>query len=100
MILDNMDNPTELKNFDETYDKINQFFRIFEELKKSYDRLTIEVNELKSNPQKEEYLKRIEELEKEILELKKTNKTLKETENLIKNKVERLAVKLENIEEI
>ena len=57
-----------------------------------------ELEQLKANTHKEEYLKRISELEKEIMYLKKTNKTLKETENLIKNKIERLAVKVENID--
>lgn len=93
-----MDELSELTDFEQIYQRVEQFIQIFDELQKSHDRLKIELEEARSNPQKEEYVKRIKELEKEILKLKKTNKTLKETENLIKNKVERLAVKLENIE--
>lgn len=93
-----MENQPEFVSFDQIYNKIQRFFKVFEELVESNSRLKIELEEIKANPQKEEYLKRINELEKEISNLKKTNKTLKETENLIKNKIERLAVKVENID--
>ena len=93
-----MENQAELINFDQLFDKIQQFFKVFDALVKSHNQVKSELEQLKANPYKEEYLKRISELEKEIMYLKKTNKTLKETENLIKNKVERLAVKLEDID--
>jgi len=93
-----MDNQSETANFERVYQKIQQFFEIYEELKKRHDRLTTELEQVRSNPEKEQQGKRIRELEKEIIHLKKINKTLKEKESLIKNKVDRLAVKLENIE--
>ena len=93
-----MENQSEYVSFDQIYNKIQQFFKVFDELVESHNRLKTELEEVKANPQKEEYLKKINELEKEISDLKKTNKTLKETENLIKNKIERLAVKVENID--
>jgi phage host-nuclease inhibitor protein Gam len=93
-----MDNQSALIDFEQIYNKVQQFFEVFDALVKSHTQMKTELEQLKANPQKEEYLKKINELEKEIAYLKKTNKTLKETENLIKNKVERLAVKLENID--
>jgi RecA/RadA recombinase len=93
-----MENQLEVINFDQIFNKIQQFFEVFDALVKFNNQLRAELEQLKANPHKEEYLKRISELEKEIMYLKKTNKTLKETENLIKNKVERLAVKLEDID--
>jgi uncharacterized protein Yka (UPF0111/DUF47 family) len=93
-----MENQSEFVSFEQIYNKIQQFFKIFEELVESNNRLKSELEEIKANPQKEQYLKKISELENEISSLKKTNKTLKETENLIKNKIERLAVKVENID--
>ncbi len=46
----------------------------------------------------QEYMKQLTELEGVVRQLKRENKTLKEKEKLIKNKIERLAVKLEEIE--
>lgn len=93
-----MDNQPELIDFEQVYNKIQQFFKVFDALVKSHNQIKTELEQLKANPHKEEYLKKISVLEREIVYLKKTNKTLKETENLIKNKVERLAVKLESID--
>jgi hypothetical protein len=93
-----MENHKDFVDFEQVYNKIQQFFIVFEELVESHKRLKTELEEAKANPRQEEYLKRINELEMEISNLKKTNKTLKETENLIKNKIERLAVKVERIE--
>lgn len=93
-----MDNQSDTENFDRVYQKIQQFFKIYEELKKGHDRLKTELEQARSNDQKEVQDKKIQELEREIIRLKKINKTLKEKESLIKNKIDRLAVKLENIE--
>ena len=93
-----MESQNEIVNFDEVFLKVQQFFKLFEELKRRHDRLKKELEGARSNPEKENQTRRIQELEKEVIHLKKINKTLKEKESLIKNKVDRLAVKLENIE--
>lgn len=93
-----MQSQNEIGDFDQVYQKIQQFFKIFEELKRRHDRLKAELEEIRSNPEREHQGNRIKELEREVAQLKKLNKTLKEKESLIKNKIDRLAVKLENID--
>jgi predicted nuclease with TOPRIM domain len=93
-----MQSQNEIGDFDQVYQKIQQFFKIFEELKRRHDRLIAELEEIRSNPEKEQQGNKIRELEMEVAQLKKLNKTLKEKESLIKNKIDRLAVKLENID--
>jgi seryl-tRNA synthetase len=93
-----MQSQNEIGDFDQVYQKIQQFFKIFEELKRRHDRLIAELEEIRSNPEKEQQGNKIRELEREVAQIKKLNKTLKEKESLIKNKIDRLAVKLENID--
>ena len=93
-----MQSQNEIGDFDQVYQKIQQFFKIFEELKRRHDRLKGELEEIRLNPEKEQQGNKIKELERQVSQLKKLNKTLKEKESLIKNKIDRLAVKLENID--
>ena len=93
-----MESQNETVDFDQVYQKIQQFFKIFEELKRRHDRLKGELEEIRLNPEKEQQGNKIKELERQVSQLKKLNKTLKEKESLIKNKIDRLAVKLENID--
>ncbi|MCB0265249.1 MAG: hypothetical protein R3C26_23015 [Calditrichia bacterium] len=81
---------------DRLFSKVDALLKLVENLKAENTLLKKKIAEIqrhpKTNPDDSETN------DKELSHLKKENKLLKEREKLIKNKVERLMVKLENIE--
>ncbi len=77
--------------------KVQELLEVIDRLKNQNNKLS-ESLETYKNGVEVNYEKRILDLEEEIRKFKKENKTLKEKEKLIKNKVERLSVKLNQVE--
>ena len=77
--------------------RIQKLLSVLEALKAKNDALTKELQSFKKGHDIESEEK-ISDLEEEIRKYKRENKILKENEKLIKNKVERLSVKLDQIE--
>ncbi|MCB0286211.1 MAG: hypothetical protein KDE57_06095 [Calditrichaeota bacterium] len=81
---------------DRLFNKVDALLKLVENLKAENKVLKKKIAEIQLHPKTNEDGSETDE--KELSHLKKENKLLKEREKLIKNKVERLMVKLENIE--
>ncbi len=93
-----MDNAVHESNFVKLSKRVDKLLEILQILSEDNAKLKTELEMYQRGDAVTLSSARIWELEKEIKRLKKENKTLKEREKLIKNKVERLAVKLDEIE--
>lgn len=87
----------ELVNFKSLIKKVRTLSAILVELHAENKRLTDKIRELKENSPEEGILEKTKHLENEVRKLKKENRILREREKLVKEKMERLVVKLEEI---
>lgn len=78
------------------FSKVDALLKLVENLKAENNMLKKKIAEIQQHPKANP--DGSETNDKELSNLKKENKLLKEREKLIKNKVERLMVKLEDIE--
>jgi len=85
-------------NFHLLTEKVRALQKLVVELVDKNRELEEELDKYKEGTFFQEQKKQLMDLEALIRQLKRENKTLKEKEKLIKNKIERLAVKLEEIE--
>ncbi len=96
-MMDDMEAMSEIRGFQKLISRIRQLITLIDELSAENQKLREQLSQKTEGEFDENKQNKIVELEEEITSLRRENKQLKEKESLIKNKVERLAVKLENV---